>query len=328
MSILVTGASGFIGAALCESLAARGERTIGVDRQPPAGGFGQENVGFTFQAVDLRETNALAGLLEELAVDRVVIGAAVTADAARERSDPAGVIAVNVGSVAETIRSAARAGVKRVVYLSSGGIYGDSAAGTEPLVEDATPLRPRSLYAITKQAGEACALRLGESFGLDVIAARVGTCFGPFERDTGVRDTLSAPFQALQLAMAGMPARLPRPARRDWLYVRDAVAGILALVDTPALSHRVYNVAAGFEWSLAEWCQHLERRYSQFSWSITHPDEANINLYDGFDRAPMSIARLTTDTGFRPRYDLAAAATDFLDRVPSDLPSRPIAIHA
>lgn len=313
MTILVTGASGFVGAGLCESLLGRGQDVIGVDR-PGAPIPSHRGPGTLLScAVDLRREGALADILADHRVDELVIGAAVTADIERERRDPAGIIALNIGAVADAVRAAAKAGVRRVIYLGSGAVYGDSAAGSEPLVEDVTPLRPRSLYAISKQAGEAAALRLAEKFELDLIAVRLGTCFGPYERDTGLRDTLSAPFQVLRLARAREAARLPRPGYRDWLYIRDALAGILALLDAPALPQRVYNVAAGFEWPLTGWCEQVARRHPAFTWSVGEPADANVALYDSFDRAPMSTDRLTRDTAYRPRFDLLSAAADFLD---------------
>ena len=310
MTVLVTGASGFLGAALCQALAGDGRRVIGVDRQPTAAIIDSPKGCFAFEAADVTRMGSLDRVLETTGVRQLVVCAAVTADAARERSDPAGVTAVNVCAVADAIASAARHGVKRVLYIGSGAVYGDSAAGSARLTEEDTPLRPHSLYAISKQAGEAVALRLAESLDVDVVAARLGTCFGPFERPTGSRDTLSAPYQVLRLAAAGIEARLPRPGRRDWLYVRDAVAGLVALLDTSCLSHRVYNVAAGFEWSIADWCGRVVDLYPGFRWSIA--DDANVDLYDAFDRAPMDIERLMADTAYRPRYDLAAAAADFL----------------
>lgn len=318
MRVLVTGSSGFVGAALCDALVRRGDRVVGVDRAtgPMPAGAGS----FRFHAADLRAPGALDGILAEGSLDAVVVGAAVTADAGRERGDPGGVAAVNVVAVVDAVRAAARAGVPRILYLGSGAVYGDSAAGPTPLDEDETPLRPRSLYAITKQAGEAAALRLADTFGVALVAARLGTCFGPFERDTGVRDTLSPPYQVLRLAEAGAPIALPRPGRRDWLYVRDAVAGLMALLDAPALPRRVYNVAAGFEWSMVDWCGEVARRRPGFVWSVSGPERANVAFHDAVDRAPMRIDRLLADTAFRPRYGLAEAASDFLDGVDGGRP--------
>ncbi|MDQ8730884.1 NAD(P)-dependent oxidoreductase [Bradyrhizobium sp. LHD-71] len=313
MATLVTGASGFVGAALCEELVTRGERVIGLDRTPPAAEFLTAIAGapgnFSFIALDLKDHGALARVFADHPVDRVVIGAAITADQARERIDPSGIIAVNIGSVVETIRCAAGARVSRVVYLSSGAAYGASAREVSVLTET-SPLKPTSLYGITKQAGEACALRLGETFGMEVVVGRLGTCYGRFERATGVRDTLSAPFQVIRLACEGVPASLPRPAPRDWLYARDAAAAIAAVLYAPQLPHRVYNLAADFRWSLADLCARLETVVPGWRWMIS--TDSNVNLYEDFDRAPMGIDRLMADTSFRPQYDLAKAFAEIV----------------
>lgn len=317
-STLVTGSSGFVGAALCAALAARGDAVVGLDRHPPTAAFAAASAGrpgtFRFVPGDLTRPGTLDRAFEGR-IDRVVIAAAITADRARERRDPAGVAAVNVAAVAETIRCAAAAGVGRIVHLSSGAVYGDGARGAALLEEDATPTRPASLYAITKLAGEAVALRLGETFGLDIVVGRLGTCFGPFERETGARDTLSAPWQVLRHAASGTVVRLPRPGRKDWLYVRDAVAAVAALLDAPRpLPRRVYNLSAGFAWSIAQWCAALERACPGLDWSIG-PD-ANVTLYEDVDRPPMCNARLLADTAFRPAFGLARALADHLASEP------------
>jgi UDP-glucuronate 4-epimerase len=322
MTVLLTGASGFLGAALTEALLARGERVIGVDRapapEPPAG------PAYRFVRADLSRPGALDAALAGEGVEAMILAAAITADVGRERRDPAGVVAVNVAGVADALRAAAAHGVRRVLLLGSGAIYGEAAYTAAILDEAATPPAPRSLYALTKLSGEAIALRLAETFGLDLTAIRLGTCFGPYERETGARDTLSAPFQILALAQAGNSIRLPRPGRRDWLFIRDAVAGILALLDAPERPHRIYNVAAGFEWSLAEFCARLAQARPGLAWSVTGAGDANVDLYDRADRAPMGIARILADTDYRPRYDLPAALDDLLAwsrrRRPAELP--------
>ncbi|WP_419829902.1 NAD-dependent epimerase/dehydratase family protein [Methylobacterium sp.] len=310
MTVLLTGASGFIGSALAAALLDRGERVIGVDRtsMPDA----PSDAAYRFVQADLARPGGLDEILVGERVDAVILAAAITADVARERRDPAGVVAVNVGAVADAVRAAATHGVRRVLLLGSGAVYGDEAFAATVLDEAKTRPAPRSLYALTKLSGEDIALRLAETFDIDLTAIRLGTCFGPFERETGARDTPSAPFQILRLAGKDTPVRLPRAARRDWLYVRDAVAGILALLDAPNRRHRVYNVAAGFEWSLADFCARLAQERPGFAWAIAGPQGGNVDLYDPGDRAPISIARLMTDTSYRPRYDLPAALDDLL----------------
>lgn len=315
MSVLVTGAAGFVGLALVEHLLERGERVLGFDLAPPpaeaARAFAALPGRFDGITGDVRDAEALRDAFERYAPDRVVVLAAVTADAARERAAPRAIFEVNVGGVLAVLGAAAGRGVRRVVHASSGAVYGASGATAATLVEDVTPLRPEALYGISKLAAEQAALRLAALHGLDLVIGRLGTCFGPWEADTGVRDTPSAPLQILRLAERGDAVVLPRPSRRDWLYVRDAAAGLAALLDASRPAHRVYNVAAGFQGSLVDWCRAIEPAFAGLRWRIG-ASGANVDLYAPYDRAPMDLTRLRADTGFEPRFDLAAAAADYL----------------
>ncbi|MFM1987240.1 MAG: hypothetical protein RJA99_197 [Pseudomonadota bacterium] len=314
--VLVTGASGFVGLALVEHLLARGDAVVGLDLAPPPaealGVFAALPGRFVAVEADVRDAGALRDAFARHAPDRLVTLAAVTAGAARERTDPVPIFEVNVGgAVAAIAAAAARGGVRRVVHASSGSVYGSSGA-TEPLLrEDETPLRPEGLYGISKLAAEQAARRLAALHGLDLVVGRLGTCFGPWEADTGVRDTPSAPLQVLRLAARGDEAVLPRPHPRDWLYVRDAAAGLAALLDVPDPAHRTVNVAAGFTGSLVDWCRALEPAFPSLRWRVD-ADAANVDVYAPYDRAPMDATRLRTGTAFVPRFDLAAAAADLV----------------
>jgi nucleoside-diphosphate-sugar epimerase len=316
MAVLVTGASGFIGLAVCEELLARGEHVVGYDLVPSP-----ELAQATFAALpgrfdhvigDVCDRESIKRVMRESRVDRLVSLAAITADAAREMSAPGAVVRVNVEGTVEAIHAAANCGLRRVVHLSSGSVYGTSGRD-EPRLFEETSLRPESLYGITKQAGEAAALRLADLHRLDLLVGRLGTCFGRWELATAARDTPSAPFQVVHAARSGRPVFLPRAHSRDWLYARDAAAAVVALLGVKEQRFRVYNLAAGFVWSIAELCVQLARSYPDFSWRLAETGEqSTISYYAPYDRAPMAIERLRADTGFSPRYDLANALEDYL----------------
>ena len=316
-AVLVTGASGFVGLALVEHLLARGERVVGLDLAPAPSealaAFDPLPGAFDPIVADVRDPLAIADVMRRCAPDRLVLLAAVTAGAARERERPASIFEVNVGGTVTALSAAAPIGPRRIVVASSGAVYGASGATVPVLHEGTTPTRPDSLYGISKLATEQAALRLAELHGLDLVVGRLGTCFGPWEADTGVRDTPSPPLQALRRAERGEPAVLPRAVRRDWLYVRDAAAGLAALLDAPSPRHRVYNVAAGFMSTLAEWCAAIAPAFPGWTWRLaTEGEPANVDAWAGYDRAPMAFDRLLADTRFTPRFGLAAAAADHL----------------
>ncbi|KLN52050.1 NAD-dependent epimerase/dehydratase family protein [Variovorax paradoxus] len=317
-AVMVTGASGFVGLALAEHLLARGEHVVGYDLSPPpaqaARAFAALPGRLDAVVGDVRDEVRLARAMRMHRVDRLVMLAAITADAVRERSAPQAIFEVNVGGVLAALSAAAASHVQRAVLGSSGSVYGASGREAASLDELATPLQPEGLYGLSKQASEGAAQRLAALHGLDLVVGRLGTCFGPWEAATGVRDTLSAPFQVLQRARRGEAAVLPRDSRRDWLYVRDAATALAALLDRPAMPLPVYNLAAGFEWSMSQWCERVADWQPGFAWRMAGAHEQpNVSYYAPYDRAPMATGRLRADTGFVPRFDLDAAASDFRD---------------
>ncbi|HEX3639637.1 MAG TPA: NAD(P)-dependent oxidoreductase [Paraburkholderia sp.] len=316
MTTFITGSSGFVGLALVERLLAGGETVIGFDRSAPRAqalqAFAALPGRFVALTGDVRDGDALREAMRTHRPSRLVTLAAITADAQRERHMPQTIFEVNVGGVLAAMTAAADAGVERILHGSSGSAYGLSGRAPHPLVEDVTPLLPEGLYGISKRAAEDAALRLSALHGVPLVIGRLGTCFGPWEADSGVRDTLSAPLQVVTKARRGETAVLPRAGRRDWLYVRDAASALLALLEAPHWPHSVYNLAAGFEWSVADLCERLARRYPAFTWRIAQHEEApNIDYFADYDRASMDNTRLVADTGFTPRFDLAEAEADF-----------------
>ncbi len=321
-AVLVTGAGGFVGLAIVEALLARGETVAALDATPlPEAALAVfATLPGRFQPIvaDARDDAAVRSAMD--GADRMIIAAAVTAGLERERTAPEHVLSVNVQAVATAVRLAAEAGLRRVVHLSSVSAYGGGDAAGPVLVEDA-PLHPVALYGISKIAGEAVALRLSAIGKLDLVAARLGTCFGPWEHASGLRDTLSPQWQILQAALRGETAVLAADVVRDWLYVRDAVSGLLTLLDAPALRHRVYNIGNGMPAPLSAFCRPLAAAHPGFTWRIGEP--ATIATYG--ERPAASITRLLADTAFRPAFGAAKAIPDWLEfhrRVPAALHAR------
>ena len=193
--------------------------------------------------------------------------------------------------------------MQRVVHLSSAAAYGAGPESEGPLAED-MPCHPHTLYGITKLAGERTALRLAQLAGLDLVAARLGSCFGPWEHATGLRDTLSPQYQILSAVHRGEAVVLDADAVRDWLYVRDAAASVLALLGATGLQHRLFNIGSGLSYPLSAWCEALQPRTA---WTVG--TSANVQSWSG--RPPMSTERLAAATGYQARFDARASAADW-----------------
>jgi nucleoside-diphosphate-sugar epimerase len=316
MAAFVTGAAGFIGLAVTEALLMRGERVIGFDLCPVSEQAQRTFAGLPgrFEQVigDICDADGLKAALRQSDANCLLNLAAVTAGTGREIADPVGVVRVNVAGAATAIEAAAACRIRRVLHLSSGSVYGGSGRDAGLLAED-TPLRPEQLYGITKQASEAVVSRLADLHRLDLSIGRLGTCFGRWEHATAARDTPSPPYQVVQAARSGVPAILPRSHLRDWLYARDAAAAVLELLYASTRRHQVYNLAAGFKWSIADFCDRLQQVCPGFEWHIAQQGEpANIDYYASYDRSAMAIERLRDDTAFLPRYNVDEALADYL----------------
>ncbi len=126
----------------------------------------------------------------------------------------------------------------RVVYTSSTTAYGNTPAA--PVSEDA-PLRPNDVYGATKAAGEALVGAYSDQHGLDGVSLRISWVYGPRRRTDCLIRTL------IDDALSGRPTHLEFGAgfHRQYVYVSDVVASILAALDAPSYPSRVYNVTGG-----------------------------------------------------------------------------------
>ncbi|MGE7416497.1 NAD-dependent epimerase/dehydratase family protein [Methylobacterium tarhaniae] len=314
---VILGGAGFVGLNLAGALLARGVAVRLLDRAPPPPPLLRRLAAppgaLTVDLGDVTDPACLSAAIRP-GTDAVVIAAAVTADAAREAADPGPILAVNLGALVPILEACRRAGVRRVVNLSSAAAYG--TAQGDVLSED-LPARPESLYAVTKFASEAVLARLCGHWGLDGVSVRLSAVFGPFERDTSLRDTLSPQAQIWAAARAGTPALLPRPGWRDWLYAPDAAEAVARLIAAERLDHRLYNVSSPATWPALAWGERLAGNRDLvrpgFVCRLAEPGEApTVSLHGDRDRPPLATARLRDELGWEATHGLGASADAFL----------------
>lgn len=319
MTVLISGGTGFVGLNLAEALLAQGEKVViaALDAAPPAAlrRFAMLPGRLAQEIVDVRDRAAVRALLRRHEVERFFPFAAVTSGASRDSDGPEAVFEVNLLGLIAQLRAARDAGVRRVVIPSSSAVYGESFYRQAVLDEDA-PCVPVGLYGISKYAVERTGLRLGALWGLDVIAARIGALFGPWERDTGLRDTLSPFWQALHLARRGGTAVLPADiAPYRFVYARDAAAALLHLSALRNPQRRVFNLCGGIELKtgLAAWCAMLAERSPGFTWhASTDPEAHTVRPSDTRPRGRMDTARLA-EAGWTARFSPQDAFADYRD---------------
>ena len=318
MAIMVSGGTGFVGLNLVQALLARGEHVVvaALDDIPAPAQRAFAKLPGKLEAVraDIRDAEAFTALLRKHQVDRLFPFAAITSGPAREAEAPELVIQVNLLGFIAQLRAARDAGVRRVIAPSSASVYGDSFFNHALLNETDTPCVPSGIYGMTKYAIERCGLRLGELWNLDVIAARIGSVFGPWERDTGLRDMIGPHHYLASLAVAGqqavLPATIPSSA---WVYGPDVASGLLHLLDMANPPHRSFNICSGQLWGevMTGWAETLTGRFPGFTWRrAENPAEINIRFTETRPRGRMDIARLRA-TGWQPAFHPAAAYANY-----------------
>jgi UDP-glucose 4-epimerase len=313
MNILIFGGTGFVGLNIAEALLARGHAVTLFDRAglPSAAqrAFGRHGGRLKVVQGDVLNRPAIEDVITT-GFDAIIMGAAITASAERDAADPESILNVNLLAQTPILMAARRSGVRRVINLSSAGAYG-AAAFQHALLDEDLACDPVSLYAITKFASEKVAARLAELWQFDIISVRLSGVFGPWERATGVRDTLSPQMQILAALRERTDAILPRPGVKDWIYAPDVADAVALLIETAKPKHRLYNISTGSEWSALQWGQELATLNPDFVCRLAVAGEApTIDLHSDADRAPLSVARLEQEFGWRARFGCADSAAD------------------
>ena len=320
LKILLTGGGGFVGLNIAEALLRAGhELSVLGNQEPPAYALATlSRLPGTLQLIDadVSDREAVDAAFAQCGPSRVIHAAAITAGPERELREIDRIIDVNIKGAANVLSAALESGVERAVYVSSGSVYGEALLGPGPLLESESVPVPDSLYSITKFAGERICTRLRASGGLNVVCVRLGSVFGPWEFDTGVRDTLSLPLQILRKAMRCEEVVVaPQEPRRDWIYSRDVAAGVLSILHASVVPHALYNLASGFSWTevSSAWCACLRTEYAGLQCRTTRAGEsANVSFLGERDRATMGIDRLIADLGFQPAFNRESAFADYL----------------
>jgi UDP-glucose 4-epimerase len=312
MRVLIFGGTGFVGLNIAAALLARGHAVTLFDRAKLPAAAQQDFAGYgealTVVQGDVTDRRAVMDVVAG-GHDAIVLGAAITAGPARDAADPESIMQVNLLAQLPVLVAARRSGVMRVINLSSASAYGD-AGSRHALLDEETACDPVSLYAISKFASERVAARLAALWHFDIVSVRLSGVFGAWERATGVRDTLSPQAQILAAIPQG-EALLPRPGVRDWIYASDVADAVTLLIETPKPKHQLYNISTGREWSALQWGQHLAKLHPGFVCRLAEPGETpTIDLHGPTDRAPLSVARLAQEFGWRARFGCDESAAD------------------
>ena len=278
MHVLVTGAAGFIGSHVCEALIAAGHRVTGIDcfadlpypaADKRAAGAEVAASGVRLVEGDICDPEALSRALDD-SVD-VVLHLAALAGVRPSLVEPLRYIRTNVEGTAAIVERMRALGKQRLVFASSSSVYGAKNVGDGgAFTEDDPCVAPASPYAATKRMNELYLSTYRDLFGLGVIALRFFTVYGPRQRS----DMAIASFT--RSIASGTPIRMfgDGSSRRDYTYITDIVAGIMAAVNrVEAGMFEIVNLGGTRTISLADLIATIERTVGRTAVIERLPDQ-------------------------------------------------------
>jgi UDP-glucose 4-epimerase len=296
MSVLVTGGSGLIGGYVVDALADRGQEVVIYDGRPPT----SEDPRVRLALGELFDLPRLLHVLREEGVEQIVHAADVAHPLVSVQM-PVATVVSNVEGTLHLLEAARLGDVRgRIVLLSSNVVYGDNAGP----IDESSPLRPRTPYAVTKVTGEQLGDVYTRLYELDVIALRLGETYGP-----------NLPLPALLWALVtasftGQRFRAPSGAEQTLhlTHGEDVSRGVLAALDAPQPKQRVYNITGGESYSLSDVVALIRDRF---------PDsciEVGPGHLPEFDRqGSLDIRAADRELGYRPRWGLARGIDDYAE---------------
>jgi UDP-glucuronate 4-epimerase len=314
MTVLVTGAAGFVGYHVCEALLARGDTVIGVDEINAYYDTGLKEArlarlegrdGFRFSKLSVADREAVADLMRtETAVDRIVHLAA-QAGVRYSMIDPYAYVTANLmGHVVMLEAARHRLGLKHFVYASSSSVYGGNSA--LPFSEKDPVDLPVSLYGATKRADELMSHSYSHLYGLPQSGLRFFTVYGPWGRPD------MAYFSFARAIMDGTPITLydNGTLRRDFTYIDDIVSGVLGVLDRPPPGDapRLLNIGNNRSESVRKLVSLLEEGLGRRAVIQDVPRPA-ADVTDTF----ADISAIKALTGFSPKTPLEVGIPRFLE---------------
>jgi nucleoside-diphosphate-sugar epimerase len=316
MTVLVTGGSGVLGLHVVRAMAAHGEFVVAYSTSgaPPGADLvlGDFAARVAFVQGDVRDLERLRETAGRHGVRGIIHSAALTGEA-QARARPHEVFAVNVAGTANVLETARLAGMRRVVYIGSASEYG-RRTDLRPIGED--EINVEGLYAESKYLGHRLGQRYREIYDLDVMTVRVSSAYGPGTRFNAFRKLVGNTLIAhlCRSVAMGEPVVLEGGGDypRGWTYASDTATGVRLAYQAAAPRHRVYNIASGVTYTVAEVVDAVRRIEPRARIEITPGRWDDDPFQAGNLRGPLDITRAREDLGFRPAYDLEAGLRDYI----------------
>jgi len=298
VTVVVTGAAGFIGARLANAMLDGGQQVVGVDRLGADGRLVRAwdqlcaRDGFVPHVVDLADERVdLNPLMRDA---DAVIHLAGRPGTHASWTEYSGYLRDNVAATARVAQACLETGVPRLVHASSSSVYGRIATGDET-----STLRPISPYGASKLAAESTLHAFADAKGLPVVTLRLFSVYGPGQRpDMGV-------YSAIAAALDGAVFEIHGDGRqtRSMTYVDDAVAAIGLAVSRGRIGG-TYNIGGASSVSLLEILHELWHLVGSAARVVAVPDPPGNQRHTSAD-----VSAAALELGYAPKVGISEGLT-------------------
>ena len=290
-AILVTGIGGLIGGAVARRLQEEGRVVVGADRDA------LQHATYPVIAHDLPDPQRWHDIIVRFGVRKVVHAGSISGPMLM-RDAPARLCDINLGGLLGLLEAARIHSLQRIVWFSSILAYG-VRPDLSPVAEESL-LAPTTVYGATKAAGEALIRAFHAEHGVDAVALRVASCYGPGRTTSCLIRTL------IEDGLAGRVTRVQEgPDRsRQHVFVDDVVDAACAALETTHLPQRAYNIGPGVMQSLDGIVSQVREAVPGVSVEL-HQDGL---AWNRFALGALTIDAARRDLGFEPGTSLAEGA--------------------
>jgi UDP-glucuronate 4-epimerase len=297
MRVLVTGGAGLIGMPLRPLLAERHHAVTACD----ATDYGRDDQALLI--VPLADTAALEQIVRSRSIEAIIHCGAISGPMLA-KGEPLTIVDTNIGATARLLDIARRHNLRRFVFCSSIGVYGNVGEG---IISETTPLAPTSVYGASKVAGEALVRGFVAEYGLSAVSLRPSRVYGPYRRaNCFIRDIVLD-------AKSGRTTVIPCDPEFlfHYVYVDDVAAALIAGLEAEYLPHLAYNVDAGTPLTMPEVVTVAGAVLPEASIELVPGSDAVADAQAGFD-----ISLIAADLGWRPRFAIAEGIRAYAAKTP------------
>jgi UDP-glucose 4-epimerase len=307
MAVFVTGAGGFLGQMLVNTLIVQGKQVLAFDFNSPKDEvIAQWKGKAEFRQGDIRDAKLIGDLIAESGTTDPIIHLAGVLTAGCDR-DPQTAMAVNIGGTYNVLEGALKQGKRRVVFASTIGVYGRGLP--QPITED-MKLEPDGWYGLSKLTAEQVGLLYVRRSGLDFRAVRFAAVTGPNRVAVGSASLFTSLIP--EKAAKGEPYAIEVTADTSYpvVYIKDAVDALIKLTYAPEAKSRIYNISSG-NVVVDKMVEYIKKSLPDARFSYA-PVEDIMAVVSGYKEWTIGCARAKAEIGWTPSYEVEKMVDDII----------------